>query len=116
MADTHSSHQDQPGYETRDVDLKKVAIWAVVTTLLVIFSVIFVWDYFIGAREKIVERVVLAPESTELRELRAREAEELGTYKLLDSAKGQYRIPIERAMELVAEEAYRSQAAAGGAR
>jgi hypothetical protein len=52
---------------------------------------------------------VLKPESAPLRDLRAREMETLTTYKVLDPVKSVYRIPISRAMELMADEAYQEQ-------
>lgn len=116
MVEEETSHEENAGYETRDVDLRTVAVWASLTIVALILSIVFVWDFYVGQREAIVERVVLSPQSAELRELRAREAEELGTYKRLDSAAGQYRIPIERAMELVAAEAYRRQVEEGSAK
>jgi hypothetical protein len=113
MADEHASEQAGAGYETRDVNLRKVAFLAALMILALVASVVFVWDYFVGEREQLYEQVVLSKPSAELRELRAREAEELETYKLLDSAKGQYRIPIDRAMELLAAEAYHQKLQAG---
>ena len=48
---------------------------------------------------------MLAPESQALRDLRAREDEELHSYRYLDRDKETVRLPIERAMELMASEA-----------
>ena len=116
MVEAHESHDGQAGYETRDVNLRKIATLAALMTLALILSVIFVWQYFVGERDAMYQDVVLSQPSAELRELRAREAEELDTYKLLDSAKGQYRIPIDRAMERLAAEAYHSQLEKGASK
>ena len=112
----HESDHGNAGYEERDVNVRQVAMWGLIVIVALIVSVVFVWDYFVGTREEVVERVVLSPPSPELRELRAREEEELGNYKLLDSASGQYRIPIDRAMQLLAEEAYRRQKGEGASK
>ena len=97
------------GYEKQDVSVSKVVLWGVMSILVVIVVIIWGLDYFTAVKEEIVQEQVLSPQSVALRELRAREAEELGSYKLLDSAAGVYRIPIDRAMELMADEAYRER-------
>ena len=94
------------GYERRDVNLVKVGGFSLLTIVAIIAVLVFVTDYFYVTTEQIIEEVVLSPPSRELRELRARETEELSTYKLLDAEAGLYRIPIERAMYLEAEEAF----------
>ena len=97
------------GYEGRDVSVRHLALVALVVVIIVVVVIAFVTDYYISVREKLVEEVVLSPKAIELRELRSREEEELTGYKLLDSAAEIYRIPIERAVQLVADEAYREQ-------
>jgi hypothetical protein len=104
MTDHHGSGSS--GYETRDVNVTKIALLSLATIALLIVVVVFVVDHFNVVTEKIIEEVVLSPQSVELRELRTREAEELGSYKLLEAEAGRYRIPIERALQLMAEEAY----------
>ena len=97
------------GYEEQDVNPNKLILYGVISVIVVVVVVVFVIDYFSATKEEMISEMVLEPESVALRELRAREAEELGSYKLLDPAEGRYRIPIERAMELVADEAYRTR-------
>ena len=111
MAERHDT--ESTGYEKRDVNVTKIALFSLLTIVLLIIVVVFVVDYFNVVTEEITEEVVLSPQSVELRELRTREAEELGSYRLLDADSGRYRIPIDRAMQLLAEEAY---ARAGSAR
>ncbi len=97
---------ENSGYEKRDINMNKIALYAVLSVLVVAVVLIFLLDYYTAVREEIVYEAVLKPISTDLRELKAREAEELGSYKLLDKEKGIYQIPIERAMMLMAEDAY----------
>jgi len=52
---------------------------------------------------------VLAPESAGVREQRAREIELLSSYDVINAEDGVYRIPVRRAMELMADEAFRKQ-------
>jgi hypothetical protein len=101
--------QNNPGYEKRDVNLNKVILYGVIGMIILVVAIVFVVDYFTAVKEEVIYESTLKPESAALRELRARETEELGSYKLLDSARGIYRIPVERAKELIADEAYRDR-------
>lgn len=102
---------ETPGYETRDVNLVKVLVYGTLGIIVLVVLVVFALDFFTAAREEAVYEAVLKPESVPLRELRTRETEELNSYAVLDAKKGAYRIPIERAMTLLAEEAYQAQSA-----
>lgn len=95
------------GYETSDINVRKIVLVAVAVIVIVIISLIALNEYFVSLKEEYVYDMVLKPESVTLRDLRATEDEVLNSYKLLDSTAGVYRIPIDRAMELMAEEAYR---------
>lgn len=97
------------GYEKRDINLRATIIVGSIIVLLIAVFLIMLRSIFVLSSEKMVQDLVLRPESTPLRELRARETETLTSYKLLDAEKKVYRIPISRAMELMAEEAYRAQ-------
>jgi hypothetical protein len=102
-----------PGYEAQEVDIRRVVLIGLVFLALLIASLIVVDQFFTVEKERVVENVVLKPESISLRELRAKEDEALNSYKVLDSEQGVYRIPINRAMELIANEAFeRSRASA----
>ncbi len=105
---THTSSPAQAGYDRSDINTKKLLIWAIICVVFVIASVIFVVQYFDVVRENEVYNKVLKPESVPLRELRAHEEQVLNSYKLLDPDKGVYQIPIDRAMKLMADEAYRA--------
>ncbi len=112
MSQTPKSHHAtgaNAGYERRDVNIPWALIVTAVIVIGIILSVAFVDEIFVATKEQAIQEYQLVPENTMLRELRARETEVLGGYKLLDSQQGIYRIPIERAMQLLAEEAYASQ-------
>lgn len=101
-----SMQAESTGYERRDAVMKGLITVTVVALIVVVVSVFAVYQLFIATREQIVDEVVLRPESLALRELRAREEMILNAYDVVDYQKGIYRIPIERAMKLVAERAY----------
>lgn len=102
------SHPPQPsgGYEKRDTNVRGIVWVTLISAVIIVLSVIMVNELFIATKEEIVEEVVLKPESVPLRELRARETSILESYDVIDAPKGIYRIPIERAMKLMAERAY----------
>lgn len=97
------------GYEKRDVSIKWSLIVTAAIVVGVVLSIAFVDEIFVATKEDMIKQYQLVPENTMLRELRAKEAEVLSGYKLLDPQKGIYRIPIERAMQLMADEAYTVQ-------
>ena len=94
------------GYETSSASGKKTILWGVVLIVAIIASVVVLNEYFVSVGEGPGYDLALRPQSVTLREIRATEDEILNSYKLLDSTTGQYRIPVERAIELVAEEAF----------
>jgi hypothetical protein len=94
-----------PGYEDRDVNVKKILLWGIGGVVLIVIILAVLPEYFLFVKEDYYFKAVEEPRSKELLELRKRETEELNSYKLLDKEKGIYQIPIERAMELTIEEA-----------
>jgi len=111
------------GHEERDVDVRAVAKFGVGITAGVILSVLLMWFLFdrFAAREA---RLSPQPEPMassnpqkqppeprlqkspviDLQEFRAGEETLLGSYGWVDPGKGIVRIPVERALELVAKE------------
>jgi hypothetical protein len=117
MSDNNINHQsNNSGYEKSDLRVNKVVIYGVIAVIVFVAIIVFLMDYFVTTREEIVYETVLKPESAALRDLRAREGEILNSYQVLDSVNDVYRIPIERAMKLIAEEDYRDRQKAVGNR
>ena len=96
---------DGAGYEKSDISANKIFLWGVISLVILVILVVFMVDFFTATKEELIYESVLRPESAALRELRAKEAEILSSYGVVDSAAGTYRIPIDRAMELVVQEA-----------
>jgi hypothetical protein len=105
VTDEADNHQ---GYEKLDVNMKSVISVSIVGFLGVITIIFILTQYFTAAKEKQIYNAVLKPESLSARDLKAAEAEILGSYKVLDAKKGVYQIPIERAMALVADESFKA--------
>jgi cytoskeletal protein RodZ len=92
-------------YEKKDVNVSKIVGFTIIIIVFLIAVIVFLNEFFIFEVENIKkerDNVV----STELRDLRATEDETLNSYKVLNADKNKYQIPIERAMKLLADEAY----------
>ena len=97
--------KDTVGYEKKDVNAKMIIGVGLSSVLILIIIFVVLRDYFTVMETEAVYQAQLKPESVTLNELRAEDEKILTTYKLIDAEKGVYRIPIERAMHLLAEEA-----------
>ena len=95
-------------YETKDVNVKKIAGYTLAVVILLTAIMIFLNEYFVFEVEEIKQERNNVP-SSELRDLNAREEEMLNSYKVLNADKNQYQIPMDRAMKLLADEAYEKQ-------
>jgi len=105
---SHPSHHGASGYEKQDTNAFRIGLILVISTVILVVVLIFTANLFSTMKENAFTEAVLKPESTALRELKAREVDVLGSYGIVDATKGIYRIPIERAMQFVADEAYSS--------
>lgn len=92
------------GHELSDFSWTTV-LWLIplsVVIMLVFFAVCISW--FKGAKDNEIARKQGEFVPSELQAYRAQEDEILTSYKILDKDKGRYRIPVARAMELIAQE------------
>lgn len=100
-----SHQQTSGGYEKQDIDIKSIFMWALLSFVVIAGMLIFLYEYFIVEKEKEVYEAVLKPESPKLILLRITEDDILNNYAVIDANKGIYRIPIDSAMKIVAQEA-----------
>lgn len=98
----------EPGYETQDLNVRLIVTVSFIALFAMIVALYVINELFVISKEKRVEHVVLTPISTQLRELRASEDDVLTSYKVIDSDKGIYQIPIEQAMQVLANQAYQN--------
>ena len=111
MSHTHSSSPPSAdgsdlGYERSDVNVVPIVAIAVVCLSTVALSILGLDAYFVRYREQLLQEANRV-DYTQLIEIRASEKEILTSYGVVDKGKGRYRIPIERAMSIIAEEAFR---------
>ena len=99
------NNKNNAGYEKRDVNIFMVIGLSVLLVTLLIIILVLLTDYFMESKEQMIYDVQLQPDSVDLKSLLASEQEELTSFKILDAERGIYRIPIDRAMELLVKEA-----------
>jgi hypothetical protein len=93
------------GYDPSEINAVGVTVFTMVmigVLLAVFFGVTLYFEKF--STELIHERVEDSP-AADLAAIRAREANDLNTYQMLDKSKGVVRIPIEQAMKALLVEA-----------
>ncbi len=111
----------QVGHESRDVPIGGVLYFLIALVCIILLTMVFLW-WFFGVLSEQISRTdppppPLAGERTpplgprlqsspaeDMHELRAEEAEMLHTYRWISPAEQIVRIPIERAIDLVAEQ------------
>jgi hypothetical protein len=101
----HDVHESVE-HETTDVDLKGISLVAIISVVIIIVSLVLLDDLFVMWVENDKQEYVYSVESVELREIRAADAQKLNSYAVVDAEKGAYRIPIDQAMKLIADEDY----------
>jgi hypothetical protein len=106
--ETGASHPEHPGgYEKKDTNVKKMALSALGTVAFIALASVVLNEYFVITEEQVYYEQVLRPVARDYQALRAREDSVLTTYELLDTAEQIYRVPIDSAMKLTAQEASR---------
>ena len=112
MPETEQDHNpttEAGGYDRQEANAKVISLFGGVTIAVVIAAVFGVQYYYDISHERQVYVKVLEPVSSEIKDLRAREDQQLHSYEYINREQGTVRLPIERAMELVAAD-YRSGA------
>ena len=95
-------------YERRDANPRKIMIVTASLFTVVVVLIVGLSELFTMVTDAQIREAVLKPESAPLRDMRSKEQDVLNNYKIIDSVKGVYQIPIARAMDIAAEEAYQS--------
>ena len=94
----------QEGFDRSEPNVPAIALFGAVTIVLLVAVIFGLQYYYDRTLEHQVYVQVLEPESELLVNLRNRENEELHSYRYLDRDKGTVRLPIDRAMLLLAAE------------
>ena len=97
------------GFDAEEPNARGILLFTGATVILFIAVVIGVSYYFNYMRDQQEYKQLLSRPSEELKTLHDRENWELTHYQVLDKTKGQVRIPLDRAMELLVSEAATGQ-------
>ena len=92
-------------YEDQEPKNPLIAFLLIISCIFVVAVCAFLSWMFIVARDNEYNRKINQATYTDLQNLRKAEDAKLGGYQHLDKDKGIVRIPVERAMQLMAEEA-----------
>ena len=102
------AHSDV-AYEEQDVSQKDIFWVSIISIAILVVSLVLLSDVFVLWREHDMKKYVYSVQPKSLRDLRTEEFKKLHSYELIDSTTHKYRIPIDRAMHLVAEEAFQKK-------
>jgi hypothetical protein len=108
-----SSHSDEKpvaglaeaGYDRSEPQIPSVLFTTFAIIAILVVVGIGVEFYYRTYKDRLIQEIQLDPVSQDLTELRAKEDQQLSSYGVSDREKGQYRLPVSRAMELVINEA-----------
>jgi len=108
MADTHNTHEHavpEMGFDRHEPKSSYLG-WLTFSIVGLLFILIGgVWYLTTVAVLRVEEDQVQRPVAEDYRNIRAREEQQLNQYEYIDKEKGVVRLPIDRAMALLAQEA-----------
>jgi hypothetical protein len=93
------------GFDRGEPSAGAIATFAVGSLILLVLTILAIQQYFDHIWSEAVYEKVLAPPSEQLREVRGRDDWNLTHYMYMDKPSGQVRIPVDRAMELMLQDA-----------
>ena len=107
--DSHDSHHSLVGVEKESINVGLVMGIVLGTVVIVAGLVAFAFTMTEVTSRKTNEVIMAQADYPELREARAAAASQLTQYDVVSAAEGIYQIPIDQAMNLMANEAYQNQ-------
>ena len=93
------------GFDRAEPSVAAIFGFAAGSMILLVMTIFAIQQYFDHIWSEAVYEKVLAPPSGQLREVRGRDDWNLTHYMYMDKASGQVRIPVDRAMELMLQDA-----------
>ncbi len=95
---------ENAGYDRTEPKMSAIALWGLAIIVALVGVIVVVQSYFDQVHERQVYRRVLDPVAESLIDVRSREVRRLHSYQYVDDPPGTVRLPIDRAMELIAAE------------
>ena len=93
------------GFDRAEPSAGAIATFMIGSLILLVMTILAIQQYFDHIWNAAVYEKVLAPPSEQLREVRGRDDWNLTHYLYMDKASGQVRIPVDRAMDLMLQDA-----------
>ncbi len=87
------------GVEPDEPPTRRLFLQLAALAVVLVAALLGLWQFFKSSTAAEIYRKELSVPSRELSELSARDEGRLGTYDVVDEAKGIYQIPVQRAME-----------------
>ncbi len=103
-ADFIALPKDGAGFDREEPSATTIGLLALASVLALVLVFVVVQIYYQHSRDQQIEEKVLLPVSEDLLDLRAREDSSLHSYGYINKEKGEIRVPIERAMDLITKE------------
>jgi hypothetical protein len=98
-------HDPKEGYDPSEPAAQRITFFVIVSVITLVVTIVAVQNYFESAWDAAVVEKVLTVAPPELKDQRALEAWRMTHYEYTTEAKAQVRLPLERARELVLQEA-----------
>lgn len=102
-ADVH--FVERVDYDRRDARSARLAVIGISTALIIVGFVVGIYWLFTVTYDQVEHERVAVPSSRDLAMVREREDEQLHKYGYIDKEKGVVRLSVERAMQLVEQDA-----------
>lgn len=109
MSDSHPSPPS--GYESSDTKGRSIYIGLAISVAAIAIVVVLLNELFVMTTFDVKNEQVGMAEDPAIKKNRAAAIQNISHYGWVDSANGVVSIPVERAMELMAEEAYQARLA-----
>jgi hypothetical protein len=93
------------GFDRDEPSASAIAMFAIGSLVLLVLTIVAIQQYFQHIWDQAVYEKILAPPSEQLREVRGRDDWNLTHYMYMDKASGVVRIPVDRAMDLMLQDA-----------
>ncbi len=98
-------HNPDEGFDQREPSSGAIAAFAIGSLVLLVLTIAAITQYFNKVYDEAVYEKILSAPSEQLRDVRGRDDWNLTHYLYMNKETGQIRIPVDRAMELMLQDA-----------
>jgi hypothetical protein len=102
-----TAHESHPQTAEHPEQIRVILLAGLVSVIILVILLVWLRSYFFLVRNETVEKNYLEAGNPKIEELHAREKALLTSYGWVNKGKGIVHVPVDRAMELMVEEAAR---------